>query len=244
MKTKRRPRGKKSFPTRLLLTLLILIAVAVIIVLIQHGPEDGILGFFAGNGKTASSTLVLQQVRNISRLNTIEFIYKSVFPYDLIKNEAEPADIFRRFKAGERLNAEEIKTMTVYGIAIDAGIDIGVGSTSFAVISVRITAGYDFPENLSDDMISINETENVVHVKLPPVRVTEIIIDDADSSVYDYPDLNVSPEQWRVLTSIMSDAAEEEALRRGILLEAEKRGKYFIERMLLSSGYSSVVFSE
>jgi len=232
---------RRPLPLRMILILLILIAAAVIILLLQRGFELGIPNPFVRTEKTAASDLVLKQVRDISRLNTIEFIYKSVFPHDLIDSSIDPANLMRRYKNHETLSLKELEMLALFGIAAEAGID--PGGTSFAVVTVRIKAGFDFPENLPEDSVKIDAENNAVEISLPPVNITEVIIEDADSSVYEYPDLDVSPEQWKTLTSILSKAAQAEAQRRGILAEAELRGKQIIERLLLSSGYGTVTFS-
>lgn len=233
---------RQPFPIRMLLALLILIAAASIIMLIQRGFSLGLPNPFVRTETSSASTLILKQVRDISRLNTIEFIYKSVFPHDLIDPEIDPATLISRYKNHDKLNIREIEMLSLLGIAAEAGID--AGGNSFAVVTVRIKAGFNFNENLPQNSVFIDEINNSIRIILPPVEITEVIIEDADSSAYAYPDLDVSPEQWKTLTAILSREVKKRAEARGILSEAETRGRDVIEKILLSSGYASVSFSD
>ena len=194
--------------------------------------------------KTASSTVILKEVKNISRLNTVEFIFKSVFPFDLINADTDIKNLIQRYKNGDKLNYNEIEMLSVYGISSQAGIDLTRDSYDFAVITVIVKAGYNFDDADADKVVLIDAESNSISIKLPPVEITEIIIKDADSSAYDYPDLNVSPEQWRTLTSILTRKVKTEAEKRGILTAAGNRGKDFIKQLLLGAGYSEVIFHE
>ncbi len=235
---------KNRFPFRLLLALLIILASAAVIYIIQRNFDIKFTNPFVKNEKTAASTIILKQVRDISRLNTIEFIYKSVFPYDLIDPDTDFRALTSRYRAGEKLSFHEIEMLSVFGISAQAGIDLLKADHSFAIITTRLKAGYDFPETLPADSVKVNPQNNTIEIKLPPVKITEVIIEDADSSDYDYPDLKISPEQWKTLTSILSKIVTDEAEERGILAEADERGREFFTRILLGSGFSEVVFSD
>lgn len=242
MKSNKKKQSRcSSVPVRLILILLILIVVVVIIMLFQTGFEIKISNPFVKTEKTVSSEAVLKQVVDISRLSTIEYIYKTVFPYDLINPDADLAALVKKFKAGERLNFNEIEMLSIYGISSEAGIDLLKETFDFAVVTVRIKAGYDFPEK-SENILTIDPESKIVSIKLPPVKITEVIIEDADSSVYNYPDLNINPEQWKTLTSILSRVVKDKAEKKGILQAADIRGQNFIEQLLLNAGYPEIVF--
>lgn len=174
-KKKKRP----APPVRMILILFILIAVAIIIFLFQRGFELGIPNPFVRNEKITASSIVLKQVRNISRLNTIEFIYKSVFPHDMIDSSIIPADLISRYKRHENLSLSELETLSLLGIAAEAGIN--TNRNDFAVVTIRIKAGFNFEEPLSENSIIIDSDNNSIMIKLPAARITEVIIDDADS---------------------------------------------------------------
>ena len=68
------------------------------------------------------------------------------------------------------------------------------------------------------------------------------MIEDEDSSTYGYPDLDISPEKWRTLTSILSRMLKREAEERNITGIARERGEDFIRNLLAGAGYSKVEF--
>ena len=235
-------RKKKRRPgIRSILLLILLIVAAVIFILFQTGFELNIPNPFVKTTRSSASSIVLKQMRDLSRLNTIEFIYKSVFPHDLINSDIDMANLIRRYNNHERLSFEEIEMLSIYGITTEAGID--PGGTSFAVITVRIKAGFNFENGFSEEQILINPDTGSITLPLPKAEITEIIIEDDKSSLYEYPDLDVSPEQWKTLSSLLTAAAKKEAVERGILTEAEERGRQTIRRLLLNSGYKTVEFS-
>jgi len=253
MKSDKRKK-KRRLPFRLILILLILIAAAALIILSEDIFNITIPNPFVKIDKTAYSTAILEQVRDISRLNTIEFIYKTVFPYDLIDDNTDWKLLVSRFKAGDKLNPQEFEMLSILGIASEAGINLLDESYLFAVITAKIKAGFDFsgtvfesieltPEAV-DDSIRINREAGIIEIKLPPAVITEVIIEDADSSSYDYPDIDISPEQWKTLTSILSRMLRTEASKRNITETAERRGRRLIEELLKNSGYKEVIFIE
>lgn len=254
MKSDKRKKRKKSFPLRLVIVLLILIAASVLVVLSEDILNIEIPNPFVKTEKTAYSTAILRQVRDISRLNTIEFIYKSVFPWDLIDENTDWEKLTARYQAGERLTAREFEMLSVLGISSEAGINLLDDNYSFAVITARIKAGFDFsgtifedpesdPETATESVIIDSET-GIIRLKLPPAVITEIIIEDADSSNYEYPDLDISPQQWKTLTSILSGILEAEAEKRKITQIAEIRGREMLKNLLEAAGYSEVIFIE
>ena len=235
---------KNKFPFRLLLILLVILAFAAVLYIIQRNFDIKFTNPFVKKEQTVASTTILKQVRDISRLNTIEFIYKSVFPYDLIDPDTDFRALVAGYRAGEKLSLHEIEMLSVYGISSQAGIDLLNGNNSFAIITTKLKAGYDFPEILPAGSVRVDPQSNTIELKLPPVKITEVIIEDSDSSDYGYPDLNISPEQWKTLTSILSKIVADEAEERGILAEADKRGREFFTRVLLGSGFREVIFSD
>lgn len=232
----------RRFPLRMFLLLLILIAAGSLILMFKSF-DFNISEIFYKTEKTASSTAILKQIKDISRLNSVEFIYKTVFPWDLIDRDVDLSKTIKKYRAGEKINFKEAEALAVYGIAGEAGIDLLSDTYKFAVISTQVKAGWELSES-SEDMIFIDKESNTIKIKMPRAEVTEIIIDDSDSSTYDYPDLDVSPEQWRTLTAILSRKVKTEAEQRQIIELAEKRGQEFIRRMLKNSGFSEVIFIE
>ena len=233
-------KNKTSFI--LVIFLMIMLAASTLVILFQNGLELKITNPFVKTEQTVSSEAILKQVRDISRLNTIEFIYKTVFPYDLISENTDFNALVDRYRKGEKLSFTEIETLSVYGLAEQAGINLLKNDNSFAVVTVRLKAGYDFSDSLQEDTVLIDEPNRSITIQLPPVQITEVIIEDADSSIYDYPDLEVSPEQWKTLTSILSRKIKTKAEERGILEAAGVRGRTYIEQLLLSAGFQQVLF--
>jgi hypothetical protein len=232
-------------PFRLILILLILAAAAAVILSADRLFDFTFSNPFVRKERTVSSSVILKQVKDIGKLNTVEFIYKTVFPFDLVQPDTDWNYLVESFSSGKKLNFNEIEMLSILGISLDAGIDLLSESYSFIVITARITAGFEFSETNfenADDVIFIDVEKNSIKIKLPPVTITDIVIEDEDSSSYGYPDLDISPEKWKTLTSILSRMLKTEAEERNITGIAQERGEEFIRKLLTSAGYSSVEF--
>ena len=81
-------------------------------------------------------------------------------------------------------------------------------------------------------------------MRLPPAVITDVIMEDADTTTYTYPDIEIGPEGWKKLTSFVKVRIEEEAISGEVLSLAEENGKEFLRRIFSDSGYSSITFSE
>ena len=246
--------SSKKFPFRLLLVFMIIAGLILLLFAAERVFNFDIPNPFYRVNRVQSSTAILDDIRDTARLNTVELVYKTVFPYDLIPEDTDWPVLFRRFRSGGSLSAEELELLAIFGIAADAGIDLSSKEHQFAVITARLTAGYDFagtpfedPEKYREDtadFILYDEEKDSLYIRLPEAKITEIKVDDEDSSSYSYPDMKVSPEQWRVLSGIITEHIKSEARKRRLTELAEERGKDVIKKMFSASGYKNIIFTD
>jgi hypothetical protein len=201
----------------------------------------------------SSSVATLTQVRTVLSLNTVEVVRKVVFPYDFV-----PADIdwnlFLRGAERRQLSPLEADYLETYRICREIGINLASKRREFVVITTIIKAGFDLsnpvfasPEQAGEELAEKyiqTDALNGVTVILPPAIITDLIIEDADTTSYSYPDIEIGPENWKTLTSFVAQKIESEAVSGDVLNLATENGKQFLERLLLDSGYSSVTFSQ
>ena len=100
-----------------------------------------------------------------------------------------------------------------------------------------------FGEDLAEQYVEIDPSGGVT-MKLPPAVITDVIMEDADTATYQYPDLEIGPEGWKKLTSFVKVRLQEEAISGEVLSLAKENGKQFLHRIFTDSGYSSIKFSE
>ncbi len=249
-----RKTSSNNIPFRLILVLLIIIGLVVLLFAAGKIFDFEIPNPFYRVSRVQSSTAILEDIRDTARLNTIEFVYKTVFPYDLVPEGTDWPDLFKRFRNDGSLSAEELELLAVFGIAADAGIDLNDSDHQFAVITARLSAGFDFsgtpfenPEkdsNNTANFIRFDEDSDSLYIRLPEAKITEIKVDDEDSDSYGYPDMKISPEQWRVLSGIITDHTKSEARKRKLTELAEERGRSVIKKMFSASGYQNIIFTD
>ena len=73
---------------------------------------------FTFNEKITSSEILLKEINNVGTLSTIEYIYKSVFPFDFIKEDTDWWDIVRRRAFGASLSEDELEYLQLYDLCM------------------------------------------------------------------------------------------------------------------------------
>lgn len=237
--------GKAKKPRRFRLTLFLIFlclasAGALILMVKDINPLDNIS--LTRREERSASSVLLTGVKEIFRLNTVEMISKVVFPYDYVPYDMDWQQ-FRRVETQRPLSLREQEYKYVYRLAREIGLELEEDGSEFMVITIRLKAGFnlDNSRRLSSNTITISD-DNRVTVAVPSATITDIIIDDPDETAYGYPDMAITPEQWReisqyIQTHVLSSDTAAEALR-----QAEERGRAFIRQSLQAAGYKEVLF--
>ena len=242
-----------GFGTVIKLTLAGLIVGLAVFLVLRFRPFEAIGRFFYRSETTVSSSSVLSEVRDVFELSTAELIYRTVFPYDYLDPELDMQRIYQRISGGQGvirdiLTEAEYEYYQAWNLAEDVGLSPDRSRNQFVVVTTISRAGFDL-SRLSDAgqllTISSEETENgreirVVRVRMPPAAISDIEIEDSDSSSYDYPDANLSPDEWRRVAEFVQGRAGQRAIELGLLDEARDRGEAFVRRMLTRAGFDRI----
>jgi len=237
----------------------------------------------------AHSRQVLREVRPLFSLSTVEYTYKSVFPYDFFPEETDYAELRVLYYSRREIPPRLRKEMELFDLCMNVGIEVGYGSYDFAVITTRIKAGYDLRgtawEAIGDEIPSrsaapqsnrseadpaeseraeTGHTESgkwggtsrlpvriereegasgaTLTVSLPEPSITEFIIRDETSSEYEYPDIEITAEEWRRITGYVSEKIRARVKQEGITERAEERARQLIRTLLHEAGWQQVRF--
>lgn len=205
---------------------------------------------------SSTSEAVLMEVKDIFQFNTVEYVYKTVFPYDFVPGDYGWAGLLLKSGRGEPLNGEETELLSIYRFCESIGIKIDSNQYDFAVVTCIVKGGYDLsgtlyeqiqkdkPVSNIEDYILIDEENNRIRLRLPEPSIVNVIIEDSTNENYQYPALAISPENWKILTNFVAKRIREKVIGDGILETAASRAKEFISQVLIQSGYSSVEFIE
>ncbi len=256
----------KLSAARLLALLSTAVAAVVLGLLILRLPTEllpQVFGVFHREQRSGHE-LLLTEVHDLYRFHTVEYVYRSVFPYDYMAPHLSLASILRSIRAGsgsiaEMLNEEEQRFLDAYNISLQAGLRTDTAAAEFVVVTVVVRAGFDLadtvfarpdeatPEQLSS-VFSVEESLNqaagtslrIAHMTTPPAVITELRVEDVNPETYSYPDVSLSPEGWRSIAQFVREHARSETISDGILRTAEQNGHRLLETLLLQLGYDSV----
>lgn len=222
----------------LFIFLVIIIAATVIIITVI--PELGIKLPFIYRTKSSSTEIILKEINKVATLSTVEYIYKSVFPFDFIDEDTDWRKILSKQNKNELLTTKEMDNILIYNQCMSIGIDLEQNIYDFVVITSIVKAGLNLEDKLSKEDIII-EGKNIT-LRMPQTIITKFTIEDPDSSKYSYPDLDVDPMNWKQITKYVEEKIRIKVLEDGILKNAETRGNEFIKSLLMESGMETVVF--
>ncbi|MFN2312274.1 MAG: hypothetical protein ABR590_09510 [Spirochaetia bacterium] len=208
--------------------------------------------------------LLLTEVHDLYRFHTVEYVYRSVFPYDYMAPHLSLAGILRSIRSGsgsiaDMLNKEEQRYLDAYNISLQAGLRSDTAAAEFVVVTVVVRAGFDLSDTVFArpheatleqlrSVFSVEESQptpdgtkiRVAHMRTPPAVITDLRVEDVNPETYPYPDVSLSPEGWREIAQFVRAHARSETIGDGILAAAERNGHRLLETLLLQLGYDSV----
>jgi len=233
-------KNAKHFFTKPVMLVLFLIGVILITGYFLSGFK---INFHVLSEKTVTqSETILTRIKEIDAFSTVEYVYKSVFPFDFYDESTDWDALLKKEANNEKISAKEQDELLLFNLCRSVGIHLNHHNYQFIVITSLIKAGLTSVKTLTQDDISINR--NGVFIHLPKPEITEFIFEDPDSSSYNYPDVNIDPLQWMKITRFVKDKIISHVLAKGILNEADTRLKEFISSIIQQAGFNSVVFTQ
>lgn len=204
---------------------------------------------FSSHRRISESDFILQQLRPILKLTTVEYSYKTVFPYDFIPEGVDISRAYSRYINGEQLTSGEKEAAKLYRLCVDTGIRVWSSDYPFVVITTRVKGGYDLSESpwmksgaQKEALVQSNSSLGSVSVLLPAPEITEFIIRDETSAEYPYPDIEVDADQWRKISEYVEERIRRRVIQEGILDKTEENMRRFITKLLEESGWEQVSF--
>ena len=228
-------------------------------------------GFFAPVRRSTSWS-ILEEIREMEELETAAYDMKVVFPFDFTGGEDVDWAALKieydwspsRFTAKADPAAHpggilppDWQYAELYALCRSPRIDPGRPDHRFLVMSVSVHAGIDLeawmdgfePGDPGDDVGGIDvevrdDGFRTLRLMDPPVRVTSFVIEDRDSTAEGFPDVPVTPEEWRHLVVSLEPVLREMALGGGLPERAREEGRAFLTEIFKAAGYDDVRFME
>ncbi len=217
--------------------------------------------------KRSVSDIVLTETREIFSLATVEYIHKSVFPFDFLEGEGPWEEIvgppIEKRRAGKQLNPKEERNLALYLFCLDLGLRPGPPDHEFVVVTSVISAGYDVeelfaapeaqeegkstsnqPDNTESSSIFFHydEEEDILVLHLPKPELLSFSIEDTTYETYGYPDISITPANWRELTDFIREDVKYNVTMDEVLRRAEENTKQFLRTVLTGAGFKNIHF--
>jgi hypothetical protein len=234
--------------------LILMVAVLLLLSRLLDRPLFGLpdLGIFRQT-KTVSSELLLEEIRDLQALHTVEYIYKSVFPFDFLDPSINFETIIRTLRTGtgsvhSMLSPAEKEYLKTRDLASRLGIRFGRGINDFLVTTVLVRCGIDLAgvefQITEGGPNSGKSGGKGIRLFLPGPAILDVIIEDAKPEAYPYPDVKLNPEQWRILAEFIEERIRDKVLTEGVLNTAFLNGKAFLTAILAQGGFTEIEISE
>lgn len=216
--------------------------------------------------RSFSSRQILEQVRDVFELQTVEYVYRMVFPHDFYPQGLSLSTVFDRLAAEqgspkELLSAEEHAYLRAYNLAYETGLPTSAEGDAFVVVTARVRGGYtleaaeDLRELFRLELAStgigsetrvnsenLRPEESRVVVFLPEATVVDLVIEDLNRENYPYPPARVDAAEWSAISSFVAEEARRRTVADGILKEAEANARAFLTTLLVEAGFEEISF--
>lgn len=155
---------------------------------------------------------LLAEKREISRLTTLRYIRRSVFPHDFYDPQVDWELLLNRRKwqrpekEMQLLSTKEQEHLKLWELCQKIGLDLEDDSC-FLVISSEINIGLDLT------------SQN------PKTKILDFKVRDFGSKDYPYPEVEITPEQWKKIIQFVKTPLLRQAEKAGILKKAKKSWK-------------------
>lgn len=190
-----------------------------------------------------SSDFFLEEIRKLDTLHTVEYVHKTVFPFDFLDPSINYPRLIHRLRSEtgsteELLSPAEREYLQARNLAVRLGVDVSDSASEFVVVTVIARAGLD----LSELQLEVQDDRRSLLVYLPPPRIVEISLEDTKPEDYPYPDIRLNPADWRDIVAFIEDRIGSRLIEEGILEAAAAGGEDFLRALFSQSGFDSLEF--
>lgn len=237
--------GKKRSLAPIIILVLVLAVLILTLYLLANFTDFDLQVPFIKKESSAVSVIVLEEARDLFALNTLEVVYKTVFPFDFIPADISWYHLLNKVRDKRPLSPEETSYMEIYNLSRSLGINLAAKDYSFLVVTCSVKVGFPVPDSAAAVEVFDTDLEaKSIKVYLPEPAVTDFILEDPKRNSYGYPDLQINPEKWRLLSEYLKGKVMTMIFTEEIKTEALEGGKAFLSRFLGDAGFVTIEFPE
>ena len=211
-KRKAPPPRRRLRPMHLGLVLVSIVLVTAVAVFLSV-RDLSISDLFYRRTRTGGSQSILTAMEDLSRLETLAYIRRSVFPHDYLSPDIEMTELVRTItrhggRAEEALTPLEYAHYRAANLASHLGMAVRRDQGGYVVVTSIYRFGYDV-ETLTTYLRSTEKTESAktadILGALPPGVLLEIEIEALSRETYPYGPVKIDAEGWRRITAFVAD---------------------------------------
>jgi hypothetical protein len=219
----RRGRGRFAWAPPLWISgvLLVLALAAIILVLVRDVDRRGWFSL-VGTEQQGGSVSTLEEIRELSRLETLSYVQRTVFPHDFLQPHLTVTDILRTLAssgtaADEALTQEELTHLRAANLAQSLGLPTRSTDQDFVVVTTILIFGYDL-ERIAEELEELQvraekqrsrdpappQPDGLVYT-LPPPRLLTVMTENINRENYPFPPVYLDAGGWREVTTFVED---------------------------------------
>jgi hypothetical protein len=178
-------------------------------------------------------------------LKLLEYVEKTVFPFDFIDPEANLAALSRVIQADRTgrlpqdiLTPREWESFEAYNIARSTGFDPGTPGSPFLVLTLVYEYGYPLSDSELNPDPLLDPTLPSLEVR--PPSLLRVRIEDLRRAEYPYPDVGISPESWQRISGFIIAQKETGQGLETVRLQAQEQAFQFFQSILRAAYPESI----
>lgn len=253
-RTARRSRRRARFtwapPLWISGVLLVLALAVILLVLIRDADRHGWFTLLTTE-QQGGSVSTLEEIRELSRLETLSYVQRTVFPHDFLQPHLTVTNLLRKIAssgttAAEALTPEELVHLRAANLAQSLALATRPGDQDFVVVTTVLILGYDLgriAEELQDLHLQAEsgDTRDSTTAPprgpvytLPPPHLLTVMTENINRENYPFPPVFLDAGGWRAVTTFVEDHVVHTAPLEELRRAAAGNGARVLESMLSS----------
>ncbi len=154
---------------------------------------------------------LLIDMRPGDQLKLLEYVHKTVFPFDYIDPNTNMTSLIRIIQEdttgrsfAEILGPDRYQTFQAYNLARSTGFDPNAPGNPFLVITLLYEFGYTLGTDRTPFYRPLDDPD---HLLVESPQILGVRIEDPRRETYPYPDVRLSPDNWRKIADFILDQA-------------------------------------
>ena len=225
-------------------TTLTLVTVSCVVLVALLWIDKTLFPLFTGSKRIATSQEIFEGVRTLKNLHTLRYIRKVVFPYDYLDPELDFDVILATLRRGKGtvnslLSPRERDYLEARELAERIGLKFTGRKREFVVVTAQIGVGIDL-----EKVKIFPGSENSIQVIHPPPRIVDLTIEDPNPATYSYPDIPLSPFNWKLVAGLVERKLREHPLDASILAASRAQVSRVLTSLFQQAGFLDIEIKE